>query len=40
MPFENGMRIIFELRGRAITQGAVPATRVVEGFDIVEDAWG
>ena len=29
--------MVFKLRGRAIAQGAVSATRVVESFDIVED---
>ena len=29
--------MLLELRGRAIIQGAVSATRVIEGFDIVED---
>ena len=29
--------VLLELRGRAIIQGAVSATRVIEGFDIVED---
>ena len=28
---------LFELRGRTMTQGAVAATGVVEGFDVIED---